>query len=64
VNSKGGIFNMSNQIKQIFEQATTAIVKEKNLDSVIYKSTSTQKIPSDSVEISSDVIDRMKVVSQ
>jgi len=56
--------NLEKQIDESIKQVTAAIKKEKNLDFVIFKNTGKENIPLNSVDITSDVIDRMEVIKQ
>jgi outer membrane protein len=56
--------NLEKQIDESVKQAAIVVVKEKKLDFVIYKNSDNEKIPPDSVDITSDVIDKMQVINR
>lgn len=56
--------NLENQINKNIEQAANLVIKEKKLDFVIYKTTSSEKTFIDSVDITSRVINRMEGFNQ
>ena len=48
------------EIDEIIKQAVAAVVKEKKLESVIYKNIDSNILPGDNIDITSDVIEKMR----